>query len=285
MSRRLPCTLVAAVVGLASGGLQAQEHAHHQGMAHPEGHAGHDGHRGAPEAAAPLPPVTAADRVAAFPVLQRPMEHPSPVNTYLTFDRLEAWDADPGTGQAWDLEGWVGTDLDRLLLRSGGERSAGRTESADIELLYGRSITPWWDVVAGVRHDFQPGAPRDWLALGVQGLAPYLVELQATAWLGESGHSALSVEAEYDLLLSNRLVLQPVIEVALYGKDDPARGIGSGLATAEAGLRLRYELSRRFAPYVGVTHERAFGTTADLRIHAGEPAHDTRVVAGVRVWF
>ncbi|MCE7031560.1 copper resistance protein B [Lysobacter sp. GX 14042] len=285
MNRLLPCTLVAATLGLASGHLHAQDHARHPGMAHPQGHAGHAGHGEAPEPATPVPPVTAADRTAAFPVLQRPMEHPSPINTHLLFDRLEAWDAGPGTGQAWELEGWIGTDLDRLWLRSGGERSAGSTQSADIELLYGRSISPWWDVVAGLRHEFQPGATRDWLAFGIQGLAPYRVELQATALVDRSGRSALSMEAEYELLLTNRLVLQPVIEVALYGKDDPARGIGSGLATAQSGLRLRYELSRRFAPYVGVTHERAFGTTADLRGHAGEPVHDTRLVAGVRFWF
>lgn len=278
MNRLLPCALAAAALGLATSSLHAQQHAHHHGIAHPPESA-------EPATTPPVPPVTPADRAAAFPMLQRPMEHPSRVNSHLLFDRLEAWDADGATGQAWELEGWVGTDLQRLWLRSAGERSAGRTTSAAIELLYGRSITPWWDVVAGVRHDFEPADPRDWLALGVQGLAPYLVELQATVWLGESGHTALGVEAEYDLLLTNRLVLQPAIEVALYGKDDPARGIGAGLASAEAGLRLRYELSRQFAPYVGVAHERAFGTTAELRGQTGGHARDTRLVAGVRVWF
>jgi len=139
--------------------------------------------------------------------------------------------------------------------------------------------------VAGVKHDFQPGTSQTWAAFGVQGLSPYKFEVQATAYVGESGRTAANFEVEYETLLTNRLVLQSVVEMDLYGKDDPRRGIGSGLSTAEAGLRLRYEFTRRFAPYIGVVHERAYGGTADFRRAEGEDTNDTRVVAGVRIWF
>ena len=159
------------------------------------------------------------------------------------------------------------------------------TEAADLEVFYGRAIARWWDVVAGVRHDFKPGASQDFVAIGVMGLAPYKFEMEATAYIGQSGQTAARVEAEYETLLTNRFILQSLVEVNAYGKDDQRRGIESGLSTAEAGLRLRYEFTRQFAPYVGVVHERAFGGTADLRDAAGEAVNDTRLVAGIRVWF
>src|SRR5690606_15252880 len=175
--------------------------------------------------------------------------------SYLLFNRFEAWDADPGSGQAWEAQGWFGTDLHRLWLRTEGERSGGTTESADLELLYGRSISAWWDVVAGVKHDFAPHDSQTWAASGVQGVAPHMFEVSVTGYVGESGGTALVAEAEYELLLSNRLILQPVVEATLFGKDDQARGVGSGLSSMEAGLRLRYEVNRHFAPYIGVVHE------------------------------
>ena len=119
----------------------------------------------------------------------------------------------------------------------------------------------------------------------MQGLAPYKFEVQATAYVGDGGRVEANVEAEYELLLTNRLILQPLVEVDFAAKDDEARGVGSGLSKAEAGLRLRYEFTRRFAPYVGVVHERAFGRTADLREADGEPVTDTRFVVGLRTWF
>ncbi|MET0807125.1 MAG: copper resistance protein B [Pseudoxanthomonas sp.] len=233
----------------------------------------------------PIPVLTDADRAAAFPDLQRHMEHAPEINSYVLFNRLEAWDADPGAGQQWEALAWVGTDLDRVWLRSEGERAGGHTQAADLEVLYGRSVSPWWDVVAGIRHDFQPGPSQTWAAFGVQGLSPYKFEVQATAYVGESGQTAANFEVEYETLLTNRLILQPLVEIHLFGKDDPQRSIGSGLSTVEAGLRLRYEFTRRFAPYIGVVHERAYGGTADFRHAEGEDTSDTRVVAGVRIWF
>lgn len=246
------------------------------------------GHGAAPartEPITPIPTVTDADRAAAFPVLHRPMQHAPEINSYVAFNRLETWDAKPGSGQAWEVQAWVGSDLNRLWLRSEGERTGGKTEAADLEVLYGRSVSTWWDVLAGIKHDFSPGGSQSWAAFGVQGFAPYKFDVKATAYVGESGRTAANVELEYELLLTNRLILQPLIEVTAFGKDDRERGIGSGLSSVEAGVRLRYEISRKFAPYVGVVHERAFGNTADFRRAEGEDTRDTRVVAGVRIWF
>ncbi len=233
----------------------------------------------------PVPLPTDAERAAAFPLHGDHHAHGRTLNGLVRFNRFEAWDADPGSGQDWEGNAWLGGDVQRLWLRSEGEREHGHTTAADLEVLYGRGISPWWDLVAGVRHDFAPGPSQNWAALGVQGMAPYKFEVSATAYLGEHGQSAFIAEIEYELLLTNRLVLQPLLEFELHGRDDPRRGIGSGLSAAETGLRLRYEISRRFAPYVGLVHERTFGSTADHRRDDGEATRDTRWVAGVRWWF
>ena len=298
--------LALALAAAVSGHAGAQEHDPHAGHrghggqaghardAGQAGHAGHEGHaghggqdashgRGPPVTPVPVP--TDLDRAAAFPPLERHMTHAREFNTYLLFDRLEGWDDGDGSGQAWNMDGWAGSDLDRLWLRSEGHRTDGATRAATVELLYGRSVSPWWDVLAGIRHDVAPGRSRQWLAVGVQGLAPYMVEVTATAYLGESGRGMLGVELEYDLLLGNRLILQPVLEATVHGQADPGRGIGTGLSTVDAGMRLRYEVHRQFAPYVGLVHERSFGDTATLRAAAGKATRDTQLVAGVRIWF
>jgi copper resistance protein B len=233
----------------------------------------------------PIPVLTEADRAAALAPAHPHAMRDNAINHYVLLDRVEAWDAEPGTGLTWEAQGWVGTDLDRLWVRSAGERVAGHLESADVELLYGRSVSRWWDVVAGVRRDSAPGPSQDWLALGLMGLAPYRFEIQATAYFGKAGQAEARLEAEYDMLLTNRLILQPAVEIAAQARDDPGRGLGSGVSNAEAGLRLRYEFKRRFAPYVGIVHERSFGRTAELRDAAAGDTRETRWVAGVRVWF
>ena len=237
----------------------------------------------------PIPVVTPTDRAAAFPDLdEHHLMHGESINSYWALDRLEAWDADEdGTGMAWEAQGWVGSDLNRLWLRSEGERAGGSTESADVEVLYGRAIARWWDAVAGVRHDFAfgGGPSRTYAALGVIGLAPYKFEVSATAYLGESGQLGVGAEAEYEMLFTNRLIGQWLVEGEAWSKDDPAVGIGSGLSKVEAGFRLRYEFHRQFAPYVGVVWERAYGGTADQRRAQSGDIDDTRIVAGVRIWF
>lgn len=233
----------------------------------------------------PIPVLTDADRAAAVPPQGGHLVHDNSIQHFVLLNRLETWNADPGTGMAWEGQAWFGTDLNRLWLRSEGERAGGKTEGAGLEVLYGRSIARWWDLVVGVRHDFQPAGSQSFAAIGVTGLAPQKFEVEATAYIGERGQTAARVEAEYELLLTNRLVLQPLVEANFYGKNDAVRGIGSGLSTIEAGFRLRYEVIREFAPYVGIVRERAFGNTADLRRSEGEDIDDTRIVAGFRIWF
>ncbi|KRG71221.1 hypothetical protein ABB29_05005 [Pseudoxanthomonas dokdonensis] len=249
-----------------------------------ESHAGHGGQ----EAAKPLTPIplpSDADRAAAFAPLAPMHMHGDGLHSYWLTDRLEVWDADEGRGWGWETSAWAGSDLNRVWLRSEGESVDGKLESGNLELLYGRSVSAWWDVVAGIRHDFGEAASQDFLAIGVQGLAPYKFEVQATAYIGEDGQGAFNFEIEYDTLLSNRWILQWQAEVELYAKDDAARGIGQGLASSEAGVRLRYEISRQFAPYIGVSWERQYGNTADFSRSEGADRDAVHWVAGVRFWF
>lgn len=237
------------------------------------------------ESRTPIPALTDADRAAVFTSHAGHQVHDSAINTYFLADKLEWQDADDASTLAWDLSGWIGGDIDRLWLRSEGERSNGKTEDAEIQALWGHAISPWWDVVSGVRQDFKPGAPQTWAAFGLQGMALYNFEAEATAFIGENGQSAVRLEGDYDILLTNRLILQPTAELNVYGKNDPQRGIGSGVANTEAGLRLRYEIRREFAPYIGVTWNRTYGHTADYAREEGEDRSEARLVLGVRMWF
>lgn len=233
----------------------------------------------------PIPALTDADREAAFPPLAGHAVHDKQLNSSFLLDQLEYQDADEGSALNWDAIGWIGGDVDRLWLRSEGERTNGVTEEAEIQALWGHSIGPWWDVVTGVRQDFKPGSAQTWGAFGIQGMALYAFEAEATAFIGENGQTAARLEGDYDILLTNRLILQPTAEVNFYGKNDPERGIGSGLANTEVGLRLRYEIRREFAPYIGVTWNRSYGNTADLASDEGEDDNEARFVAGIRMWF
>lgn len=232
----------------------------------------------------PIPVLTDADRAAVY---QGPSGHihgPS-LNTFLLVDQLEWQDADPGGSVAWEVEGWVGGDRDRLWLRSEGERTRGVTEHAELQALWGHALGPWWDLVGGLRQDFKPGTPQTWAALGLQGMALYNFESQVTAYLGEGGQAALRLKGDYDLLLTQRLILQPSAEVNLYTRNDRQRGLGAGLADSEIGLRLRYEIRREFAPYIGVTWNRSYGRSADYARDEGELDNDPRLVLGLRLWF
>lgn len=203
----------------------------------------------------------------------------------LLVDRLEAVRSDGNTSTAYDLQAWYGRTYDRAVLKAEGDYDNGEFEEASTELLWGHAIAAFWDTQFGVRYDSGEGPDRTWLAFGVQGLAPYWFEIDATGYIGEEGRTALNLEAEYELLLTQKWVLQPRMEADFYGKDDAERGIGSGLAEASAGLRLRYEIRREFAPYVGVEWVGKFGGTKDLAQAAGEDTSETRLVAGLRFWF
>ena len=232
----------------------------------------------------PIPALTDADRAAVYNAPGGHQVHDSGVNSMLLVNQLE-WQGGDGNAQSWDIKGWVGGDIDRLWLRSEGERSAGRTESAEVQALWGRAISPWWDLVGGVRQDFKPGASQTWAAFGLQGMALYNFEAEATLFVGESGHTAARLEGDYDILLTNRLILQPTAELNFYAQNDPQRGVGSGLAESELGLRLRYEVRREFAPYVGLSWNRTYGQTAQYARDEDEDINQLRWVVGVRLWF
>ena len=232
----------------------------------------------------PVPVPTAADLAAAFPPVQHhAMEHAPAINRYLLVDQFEGWNNAHGSGQAWAVKGWWGSDTHRLWLRAEGQRENSRSEGS-IDLLYGQATGPWWDAVAGIRHEHGPQA-RTRAAFGLQGLSPYRLETRLTALVGGTPRLALEAEVEYSLLLSNRLILQPSLHATALLRDDTVHGQGRGLASVEGGLRLRYEISRRFAPYLGVVHERQFGRSADLARDAGQAPQHTRWVAGLRFWF
>lgn len=189
-------------------------------------------------------------------------------------------------GFRWNAQAWAGTDSDRFRLKSEGETGArGRVEDGQHELLYARPITSFFDLQAGWRTDADSRAGRNWAALGVEGLAPLFFHVSATGYVSSGGHYAGKLEGNYDLLLTQQLILQPELELNFYSKSDPARGLGTGLADLDSGLRLRYEISRKFAPYVGVTYENRFGQTAALARSAGEKPSNLRFTFGLRAWL
>lgn len=234
----------------------------------------------------PIPVLTDADRAAAVPATTgfHPV-HDRAVHGLLLVDRLEIREEGDTSVQAWGVEGWLGTDIDRLRLRSEGMRSGDHTRTADVELFYGRSVTPWWDVLAGIRHDARPRGARTFAALGIQGRTPFFIEGSFTAYVGDDGRTAARVDLHYDTAFTGRLILQWQLEADAYGKSDASRGIGRGLSHAKFGARLRYEIVRRFAPYLGFVHERAFGRTAGLLEDAGAGTGQTSAVIGIRTWF
>jgi copper resistance protein B len=265
---------------------QEQRHAGQSASPSEEDHSAHQKPADQNQYPAEIPPITDQDRVAAFPKLHGQQSvHDDAVHYYVLFDQLEWQTADGSTAGSWDNQGWIGHDINRFWFRAEGEAERGGVADAFADALFGRAIRPFWDVVVGVRQDFQPGPGRTWAAVGIQGLAPYWFEVEATAYMGESWRTLFRLETEYELLLTNRLILQPRLEFDIYGKSDPERGIGAGLSSGEAGLRLRYELRREFAPYVGVTWDRSFFGTADLAQASGEDTDGAKLALGRRVWF
>ena len=220
-----------------------------------------------------------------------PSDWPSPVDdnrvlNRVIFDQLEGRTSGPDTAFRWDGQGWVGTDRNKLWLKSEGTFSRGRVGDGDTEALYDRPIPRlrYFDWQAGVRVDLDSGPRRTWAAVGIEGLAPYYFDFEPTLYFRDGGHMAARVAGSYNMLITQRLILQPQLEMNFYNQDDPARGLGSGLADLDSGLRLRYEFSRKFAPYIGFTYSGKFGNTAQYARQSGEPVHAPRLVFGVRVW-
>jgi copper resistance protein B len=261
----------------------------------PDPHAGHvhPAPPAAPPAATPAEPAklpsfipvpTDADRAAAFPDVGGHAVHDDAVRAYILADELEWRAGGDRDGAHWDLDGWIGKDVRRLWLRTEGISEGDRLDEAHAHVLYGHAFAPWWEVVAGVRQDVDPGSAQTWAAGGIQGLTPYRIDLEVTGYLGGDGRTQLRVDAANDLRLTRRLIVQSRVEASLNGKADAERLIGAGLSSMEAGLRFRYEIRRELAPYAGVVWRSAFFETADLARAAGEDIAGFQFVVGLRVW-
>lgn len=262
---------------------------------------GGHGERNAPTAAPPVGPPPkeafsgpehAADTVWDPKLMTRKRatqlidEHGGYVGYMVLVDQLETRVQGGDTGYVWKAEGWYGGDYNRIWIKTEGEGGFGDgVESAEVQALYSRAIDPWFNFQAGIRYDVRPKPARAHLVIGIQGLAPYWFEVNGAAFLSEKGDLTARLEAEYDQRITNRLILQPRVELELAGQDIPELGIASGVSSVEAGLRLRYEVAREFAPYVGASWERKQGGTARFARARGDDTGGLNFVVGVRAWF
>ena len=245
-----------------------------------------------PTGSPPAPPSDhAADRVFAPSAMaaargQLRREHGG-ASSSMVMANIGEWSPRSGKNSyRWEGEAWFGGDIHRLAIKSEGEGVSGDgVERAELQALYSRAVGPYFNLQAGVRHDFEPHPNRTYATAGFEGLAPYWFKVSGAAFLSNKGDLSGRLEGSYDQRITQRLILQPRAELNLAASNDVATGVGSGLSDAELGLRLRYEIRREFAPYVGVTYDRKFGKTADYARAAGEDVEDTRLVFGVRAWF
>tara|TARA_R110002073_G_scaffold241739_1_gene403780 strand:- start:204 stop:959 length:756 start_codon:yes stop_codon:yes gene_type:complete len=211
----------------------------------------------------------------------------SQIYTFFQGDRLEYNSNEGKDLLIWDAQGWIGGDYNKLWIKSEGEYQVEDeiTEAAELQVLYSHTISPFFYAQVGVRHDFKPDPTRSFGVIGIQGLAPGWFEVNAAAFVSNDGDVSLRTEAEYDVYITQRLVLQPRAELNFAVQDVKRLGIGSGLSAAELGLRLRYEIRREFAPYIGVSWERLIGKTADFAREEGGNISSVSAVAGIRLWF
>jgi copper resistance protein B len=264
-------------------GMAGMDHGAHGAMAGADGEVG-----GEPP---PEPPTDhAADAlfgVAAMQPSRRQLarEHGGGLAWQVMIDQAEWRGHDGEDGYGWNGEAWYGGDKHRLVLKTEGEGAGGDLEDGELQLLYSRAISPYFDLQAGLRQDLRDGPPRTYLAVGIEGLAPYWLETEGAVFLSSKGEVFARLESSYDLRLTQRLILQPRVEAELSGQDVPELGVGGGLTGAEVGLRLRYEVKREFAPYLGVVYSRTFGDTADYARAAGQERDETSIVIGLRAWF
>lgn len=186
---------------------------------------------------------------------------------------------------AWEADAWLGYDVNKAWLKTEGENSEDRTEEAELQLLYSRAVTTNWDFQVGWRGDFRPKPERNWLAVGVRGLAPYHFDIDIAAFIGDAGRTSIRADADYEILFTQRLILVPEIEVDWFGEDDPEHVIGSGLSSIELGLRLRYEIRREFAPFIGLNWWTKLGDTKEIARAVGDETNDLEIVLGLRMWF
>jgi len=299
-------TALSLVLLLAAAPLAAQDHGAHQHHAPPaeeeDPHAGHA--MGEPEKPAspgplmetPPPPAAgsgpprAADAIWGAEAMAAPREdlrrtHGDFPVFWFQGDRLEAQVREGEDLYLWDIQGYYGGPTERLWFKSEGEGAFGSApEDAELQALYAKAIAPFWDLQAGIRHDIA-GPDTTHAVIGVQGLAPYLFEVDAALFLSTRGDITARIEGELDQRITQRLILQPRIEANLAAQDIPALGVGAGLDQIEVGVRLRYEFIREFAPYLGIEQSWRTGRGADFARARGEDPSATSLVAGIRFWF
>jgi len=199
---------------------------------------------------------------------------------------LEIRSTDGSDPKVLEADAWIGKDLNKAWFKADIERIDGETKQAEVQARFSRAIAPFWDFQLGLRHDSKPAEEtRSWAVLGLRGLAPYFFDIDAALYIGEEGRTQLGFDTEYEVMLTQQWVLSPELQVNLFGKSDAVLGQGSGLSDIELGLRLRYEIKREFAPYIGVNLESKFGETADFAQDKGEDTSDVQYVAGIRAWF
>jgi copper resistance protein B len=284
---------------LAAAPLAAQQH---------DEHAGHDPHAGqdmaepseavspGPTMETPPPPAAgsgpprAADAIwgaEAMAASRKELRetHGEFAVFWLQGDRIEAQVRDGTDVYLWDIQGYYGGPTERLWFKSEGEGEFGENpDDAEVQALYAKAIAPFWDVQAGLRHDIA-GPDTTHAVIGVQGLAPYMFEVDAALFLSHRGDLTARIEAELDQRITQRLILQPRIEANLAAQDIPELGVGAGLDQIEVGARLRYELQREFAPYIGVEQSWRTGKGADFARALGQYPSVTNFLAGIRFWF
>jgi copper resistance protein B len=211
-------------------------------------------------------------------------EHGGTLQSKVMANLLEYQSVNGEGGYRWEGEGWFGGDIDRLVIKTEGAGNSETIEAGEVQALYSRAIDPYTDLQVGLRQDIEPNS-RTYLALGFESLLPYWFEVQGAVFVGERGQVLGRFEGDHDFLVTQRLVLQPRVELNFAAKDDVAAEVGAGLSNAELGLRLRYEFQREVAPYIGISWERSFGGTADFARGAGERVEKTSFVVGLRAWY
>lgn len=235
------------------------------------------------QSSAPAPPATPLPRATGWP----PAVHDNTIFTHVLLDQFEARTGGSSSLFRWDGEGWMGTDMNRLWIKSEGFAGNGTVSDGDHEVLYDRPVPRmrYFDGQAGVRADVDSGPKRMWFAVGLEGLAPYSFDFEPTFYISDGGHMAGRLNGSWDLYLTQRWVVQPQAELNFYSKDDPARKIGSGFSDIDGGMRLRYQVSRKFAPYIGWAYDGTFGNSARYARASGEATKSSTFVFGLRLWF
>ncbi len=279
---------LAMLLAIAAFPAAAQEvdHSQHSAAQQPSGEEAEVGS----EAAPPVATDYAADRV--FPARRMDQARATLLNegrfntSTLKIDRLEYRAVDGRDGYAWEAEAWTGGDINRFVLATAGEGEFGhKPETLEVSALWRRAIDPYFNLELGVRHDFRPSPQRTYAVAGISGLAPYWIEVQGQLLVSNKGDIHARIEAEHDVRITQKLILQPAVEVDIAMQDVPELDIGGGIEKIELGARLRWQVNRKLAPFLGVHWERKLGRTADLARAEGEKVSGVSLLFGIRTWF